>query len=212
MIAKALNLDVLRWQGTNVGGTGPMLSAVGSAGATLPSPMPMQAANAEATIGIVADTDLAVNNVTTLKVLAFKNKDQMCGYLPDSTADSKDKLNVRDGHYTLWGPLHFLFPTQNGAAVNANARKVVNYLTGADNPPDGVDLIRLEASVNLVPQCAMRVRRDAEVGPLMSAQPPQSCGCYFEAKAGHTDCTQCNAPSDCPDGRKACNKGYCEVQ
>ena len=40
----------------------------------------------------------------TLSVLAFRAQGPVRGVLPDSTSTSRDKKNVRDGHYTVWSP------------------------------------------------------------------------------------------------------------
>jgi hypothetical protein len=64
-------------------------------------------ANPEQAIGILADTNLDSTTATHITPLAYKDFDQSCGYYPDSTAAAHDKSNVRDGHYSLWGPIHF---------------------------------------------------------------------------------------------------------
>jgi hypothetical protein len=63
--------------------------------------------NPEQAIGILADTNIDAATSTHLRVLAYKDDQQSCGCCPDSTIAAHDKANVRDGHYSLWGPLHF---------------------------------------------------------------------------------------------------------
>jgi len=61
--------------------------------------------------------------------------------------------------------------------------------------------------------CAMRVKRDQEMGPVIPYQPSYGCGCYYDNLVnGRSACTPCNGPGDCPSSRPACNYGFCEVQ
>ncbi|HSY22495.1 MAG TPA: hypothetical protein VK841_10300 [Polyangiaceae bacterium] len=66
-----------------------------------------------ATIGVLSDGEVAQYNGgatdNKLKILAYQHAGQPCGYLPDSAATAKDKLNVRQGRYAAWGPLHFYY-------------------------------------------------------------------------------------------------------
>lgn len=178
---------------------------------------------AEQAIGILSnnvyDTDRS-----NLKLLAFKAAGQNCGYLPDSTADSYDKQNVRDGHYPIWGPVHFF--TRNGPSQQVVT--FVNYFSGAQNTPAILDAF---IDANLIPNCAMNVLRseNAELSEPVSYMPKQSCVCYYLANAQPptapdggsgsqqptplpAECTQCTYDSDCPASRPHCNFGYCEVQ
>jgi hypothetical protein len=69
--------------------------------------------NQSAGIGVLSESEVSqYNGAATdnkLKILAYQHAGQPCGYLPDSTASAKDKLNVRQGRYAAWGPLHFFF-------------------------------------------------------------------------------------------------------
>jgi ABC-type phosphate transport system substrate-binding protein len=170
------------------------------------------AGNQEKAIGILA-TDLTDVNRSSVRVLAFQMKGQTCGFTPDSTETAFDKQNVRDGHYAIWGPLHlYAFSSDGKTATSTNADTVISYLTGRVIPT--FDLITVEAQKGVVPDCAMRVSRTAEVGPLASYMPAKSCECKFLAAAtGSTTCTTCSADTDCASGaNKHCNYGYCEVQ
>jgi hypothetical protein len=94
-----------------------------------------------------------------------------------------------------------------------NAKRVVNYFTGTTPPPSGLDLIETEALNNLVPQCAMKVTRSTEMGPLSPFAAQNACGCYFEQKAtGQTLCTKCTTSAGCPTSAPVCSFGYCEAQ
>jgi hypothetical protein len=167
---------------------------------------------AEQAIGILSN-DVYDSSRSNLKALAYQETGQNCAYLPDSTASSYDKQNLRDGHYPIWGPLHFFTSNQPTAQVNS----FLNYVNGAQTAPGVLDAF-IEA--NLVPNCAMTVLRsgNTELGPLASFQPEASCACYFVVNAGPSgnprppECTPCGNASDCPPSRPACNFGYCEVQ
>jgi len=174
------------------------------------------AGNQEKAIGILA-TDVVDGNRATVLPLAFQAVGQSCGYTPDLTQKTFDKQNVRDGHYQIWGPLHLLTPSADGKkADKADANTVISYLTGAAEP--AFDLISVEAKKGVVPDCAMRVQRTSEVGPMASYMPAKSCECKFIAAATGTaplTCKTCNAATaatDCTASAPACNSGYCEVR
>ncbi len=171
------------------------------------------AQNQEAALGILT-AEVYTDNLLQVKALAYQDDDQLCGYYTDTTAAASDKRNVRDGHYTIWGPLHYLTRLDaNGFPSNATAKEIVSYITGTKDPPGGLDLIKVLAKVGLVPQCAMTVRRGSEMGPLSSFQPERGCGCYFDFLAtGATTCQSCKGANDCPSQRPHCNYGYCEAQ
>lgn len=170
-------------------------------------------ANPEATIGILT-AEVSGASRAQLDVLAYQDAGQTCGYWPDSTPTSFDKRNVRDGHYPIWGPLHLLTKLDtNGYPLNQVAGDVIGYLTGTKAPPGSFDLIALLGGANIIPQCAMQVRRTSELGPLASFAPPGACGCYFEAVAtGTTQCKSCSNDVDCTAAAPKCNYGYCETQ
>jgi hypothetical protein len=202
MIAKAIGAPAAKWKGIDAGSTGGVVMKV-----TNP-------ADAQATIGIMAATDITDTLTLSLRPLAYKHYDQSCAYLPDSGEGSKDKKNVRDGHYAIWGPLHFLAKLDmNRYIKNPNARRVVNYITGSVPPPGNVDLIQLEAVSNVVPTCAMGVKRTTEMGQVVPFAPLNSCGCYFDqVSTGHSTCTSCMRSTECPSTAPNCSYGYCERQ
>jgi hypothetical protein len=100
---------------------------------------------------------------------------------------------------------------------NLNAQTVIDLLRGATQS-NAFDLIAIEAGRGVVPECAMRVSRDTEVGPLMSYMPEQSCEGKFLSVADPAnlpaECRPCggDAGNTCPSDRPACNYGFCEVQ
>jgi hypothetical protein len=166
----------------------------------------------EGTIGILS-ADVAQESRSTVQILAYQHYGQSCGYYPDKDDTSNDKQNVRDGHYAVWGPLHlFTLMTSSGYPANAQAADVIGFMTGTRAPPAGLDLVALQAQRHVVPQCAMRVSRTEEIGPLSSFAPSQACGCYYEMVAGgRTSCTPCQNRTDCPAQSPFCNYGYCEM-
>jgi ABC-type phosphate transport system substrate-binding protein len=214
MLATAINVPAAKWQGnrfkpdgTTSSGSGDVLNyliALQNTGTQ---------GDADLGIGILA-TDLIDKNRATIRALPYQHYGQTCGYLPDSTDTSADKQNVRDGHYMVWGPLHMITPVTVGQPSNAGAKVVIDYLTGAVVP--AFDLIDTEAKLGVVPDCAMRVSRDSEVGPLSSYMPAKSCQCKFVAAATGTavpdGCAACLTNDDCTAAAPACNYGYCEVR
>jgi ABC-type phosphate transport system substrate-binding protein len=203
MLSAAIKVPAARWLGVSNSGSGVVITNLAAAAT---------AGNAENALGIVA-TDVADKNRATVRMLAYQHYDQTCGYWPDSTSNSFDKKNVRDGHYMVWGPLHMLARVTDEAVSNDSAKLIIDYMSGAIDPT-GFDLIALEATSGVVPACAMRVSRTEEVGPLASFMPEKSCECHFvEAATGTvpSGCESCTTSSDCPNSAPACNYGFCEV-
>jgi len=199
MIAAAIGVPADKWKGTPTASSGDLLQKL-----TLAAPR-------ERAIGILA-ADVAQDNRTVLRVLAYQHSKQSCGYFPDRDATSNEKANVRDGHYAIWGPLHLLTRLDNnGYPLKSATADVVGYLAGTKTAPGQLDLIVLEAQRHVVPQCAMRVKRTQELGPMATFSPVGSCGCYYEKVAnGATKCAPCQRQTDCPATTPVCSYGYCE--
>ncbi len=182
----------------------------------------------------VSDAGAATGGV---KPLAFQAIGQDCGYYADSTLSTYDKINVRQGRYAVWGPLHFVTsvdgsgnPTVNPQAsanlvpsVQASVETVINAIThkGLSNgsTPTLQTVIAAEAEASFIPDCAMQVKRTSELGAEASYQPTLGCGCYFESLTGGGNtlssyCTTCSVDADCAEagGYPHCNFGYCEAQ
>jgi hypothetical protein len=182
-------------------------------------------ANVESTLGILA-SDVADANRQVLKPLAFQDIGQSCGWFPDSTQSSFDKQNVRDGHYPIWGPSHFLaFVDTNGNPINANVKTLIDALNGENTQVLAtLDVVAFYASSHIVPTCAMHVARASDGQDYAAFAPPTSCSCYYDLKAtGQVDpaqCVSCTTSSDCvnaPGGKTQCVTafgippvGYCE--
>ncbi|MEI9941120.1 MAG: hypothetical protein WDO69_28210 [Pseudomonadota bacterium] len=155
-------------------------------------------------IGILVAGD-ADQNRSQVRLLPFQDAGESCGYYPDSSPTSLDKQNVRDGHYPIWGPLHFLT-----RQPNSKTQRLLSYLTGTATIT-GLDLIQVYVQSRVLPRCAMRVTRSTDGGHLTPYAPANPCGCYFEQQAtGATRCQACTASSECPESAATCSKGFCE--
>jgi ABC-type phosphate transport system substrate-binding protein len=201
MISAAIGVGPSRWKGTVTTSSSDLLSHLTAPGT-----------GAQA-LGILS-ADVAQANLGTISILAYQNHGQACGYTPDRDATTNEKINVRDGHYAIWGPLHLLTRVTNtGYPATPAVADVIGYVTGTKVAPPGLDLIALEARTHVVPECAMRVKRVQEMGALASFAPSGACGCYYEKVAnGRTACQPCMSSNDCPTTAPACSYGYCETQ
>jgi ABC-type phosphate transport system substrate-binding protein len=204
MIAAALNLPAAKWKGKDAGGSDKVVTELAAAAT---------AGNADKSLGIVA-TDRADISRGMVTILGYQHYGQSCAYWPDSDSQSFDKINVRDGHYPIWGPLHMLTKVDGDEITSESAKKVVEALSGT-SIPEGLDLIALEAKSGVVPECAMHVTRTKDGGELMSFQPEKECGCKFgkEATGAPPDgCKECESNDDCSSDKPACNYNFCEVK
>jgi hypothetical protein len=201
MFGVALGVPPAKWRGVSATSSTDLVAKL------------IASTKSEATIGILT-AEVAGANRPSLTTLAYQDAGQSCGYWTDSTPSGFDKRNVRDGHYAVWGPLHLLTKLDgNGYPINKSAGDVVAYLTGTKAAPGGFDLIALLAGANIIPACAMQVRRVSELGPLTSFAPERACGCYFEEVAtGKTTCQACMSDVECGEASPKCNYGYCETQ
>jgi hypothetical protein len=171
------------------------------------------ATSPNSTIGILT-SDVADTQRTLLKELAYQDTDQTCAYWPDSTVSAKDKQNVRDGHYPLWGRSHFFFrSSDSGDALSANVAQLLKLISGTSSV-GALNVVQVEASSGLIPDCAMRVTRSAELAPLESYMPDASCACYFSSLTGGSlaSCTACTTDAQCSGATPVCHFGYCELK
>ena len=164
-------------------------------------------ASAEKAIGILS-TDLADSERSNLRVLAYQARGQSCAYYPDSTPFSADKRNVRDGHYDIWGPVHFYTRVEGSGLPSPAAGALVTRFAA---PKLDQGLLEVIVRKHLVPKCAMKVQRSEEIGPLSPYTTDARCDCFFEVVSnGATSCQPCTLPGECPAERPTCNYGYCE--
>jgi hypothetical protein len=235
MIGSAIGLAPSKWlsQTPDAGaaqqltGSGKVLAALQGAGAgTTPSAaIGILAADLGDTYRGAAGTNDAGAVTGGLKVLAFQAKNQTCGYLPDSDSTHYDKINVRQGRYDIWGPLHMVAAVDGtGKPTSAAVASIVKFLQLDSSlaTTDAQTVIQADAKAHVIPQCAMQVSRSAEVTPdapgMASYAPPNACGCYYESlvnggNAYSKYCTTCTAATDCKNATyPKCNFGFCEAQ
>lgn len=242
MIGTAIGLTPNKWINAAVGSPNAAGDNQASSTGAMESDVASVTSMQSATIGILSAEGAAswnsTHSTTPLKILAFQANNQSCGYLPDSSATALDKINVRQGRYAIWGPLHFLANTSSGEPTGPDAAAVatvLNYfLATGPNPSatpftgalagdagagvsttDVLNLITAEATPGyVVPWCAMQAQRSSEVGPESSYQSPEPCSCKYETLLGATvpghTCTACSTSTPCANG--TCRYGYCEVQ
>lgn len=238
MISKAIGLAPTKWlaQSPYEGGIGQQESGSGAVVTAL-----QNANNANAALGILS-TEFTDLHRSTLRALAFQAKDaatggdQDCGYLPDSDSTHFDKLNVRQGRYAIWGPLHFITNVDGSGNAQPNAsntgtaaadvQALIAYVSFASTLTASQTLAMIQASQQayVVPPCAMEVMRTEDAGAEASVAPMGMCGCYYEALAAGTPtnlgkptssyCQSCQSDADCADAGiyKKCNYNFCEVQ
>lgn len=210
MIAKAIGLPSPKWKGLVQSGSGAVNTAVTSS------------TNPNATIGILA-ADWADQQRDKMKILAYQHTNQSCGYTPDSTANTFDKINVREGRYAIWGPVHYMTNVdENGTPVPAAGNPAGDYVAAAirilthDNLDAATNkaIIDAEIAAYTVPQCAMKVTRHSEIGQPVPFEPAEPCGCYFESQTGaaSASCTTCDSDADCGGDTPTCRLGYCEAR
>jgi hypothetical protein len=247
IIGDAVGLSASKWLST--------LAADAGAGQVLTSntTMASEIANANSskpntTIGILASsasdplkappgTSDAGAATGGIRPLAFQAQHQECSYYADSDLSHFDKINVRQGRYAIWGPMHYVTSVDGGGNPAANPQasndavpsssaavqafiQVVTHknLTDATTPTLQT-VVKAEASASFVPDCAMQVQRTSELGAEASYQPNLGCGCYFESLTGggatlSPYCAACNTDADCGEGGgyPHCNFGFCEAQ
>jgi hypothetical protein len=172
-------------------------------------------------IGFVA-ADSYDGSRNTVNALAFRAFRQTLAYYADSDASKHDRRNVRDGHYTVWGPEHFLVAIDaNGNITNQKAADLISWINGsvAVPAPTGStanpDLyIALEAQAGIIPACAMKVKRSSDGGLMSPLVQDDRCGCFFESNTvdgitNTADCVSCANDGQCSGGKK-CLHHYCE--
>lgn len=172
-------------------------------GATLTALNALNSTTPESGIGYVSG-EVADGNRSQIKVLAYQHTGQSCGYTPDSTTSAFDKINVRDGQYWLWSPIHlFAAVGSNSAITDTATANLIGWITGTVTPPTGLDTFLAATTAYTVPQCAMNVWRDDDLAPLYSYEPPASCACKYDFATGTSSqlrpssCTTCTQDSDC---------------
>jgi hypothetical protein len=218
-LAKATGIPLTHaLAGPNVGSNGAMITSLQSA------------SNKEAAIGFVS-TETADAARDSVRALAFQAAGQKWAYWPDSdAATARDKINVREGRYDIWNHHYFYARLDDkGDIVDADTARWIGYLTEDQPLPDGLQIVDVEIASGNIPDCAMKVKRDGDLGPLSSYQPDISCGCYFETHAPGasgtppSSCQACDNQAgaekageakdpSCPAATPYCRYGFCEVK
>jgi hypothetical protein len=220
MINAAIGLTTHTWQGdTGVTtakpggyGSGDVFGKVRDANTTAP----------EKTIGILGEdfydsSTSGTSNRNSVHALAFRAFKQMKAYWPDSTLSSRDKRNVRDGRYGIWGFVHMVANVTAGVPTDAAAKYFIDMIQGnLASPPTGLNSLDITIASHLTPVCAMKVTHDIEGAPSKPYTDPNPCGCYFETAATGTapaSCKTCSADGDCAGNANGthCRHGYCEA-
>jgi len=164
---------------------------------------------AEGAIGVLS-SDFADHDRANLRMLAFQQHGQRYAYLPDSTPETDDKANVRDGHYPIWGAIHFMAATTIDGVPSETALPLIVQFRNAKLDQALVAAI-IEAG--FVPPCAMKVTHESEIGPLSMFEPTFGCSCFYDHQVGReTTCQACTTSSQCSGDAKVCNYGFCEKQ
>jgi ABC-type phosphate transport system substrate-binding protein len=210
MLAAAIGVPSGRWKGTTNKSSDDVAGALQAAAKT------QQAA--DAALGILGADYIDSRNLRAqIRALAFQDTHQGCAVTPDSSETAKDKLNVRDGHYPIWGPLHLLYRVNTkGDPENSTIRQplleMVGYLSGTKPLPNGVSLFDVYALSGLVPECAMRVTRAQDGGAVVPFRPESPCSCLFDVRTtGATSCERCTVQGDCQADER-CSQRYCEPE
>ncbi|HEY2728573.1 MAG TPA: hypothetical protein VGK52_01455 [Polyangia bacterium] len=201
IVAKAINVPAAAFKGKVNGTGGNLVSSL------------MAAPHQDQTIGFLAADSFDANRMN-LNALAFQGFGQTKAYYADSTVDSFDKHNVRDGHYVVWGPEHFFVAVDNANAItNPKAAKFTGWVNGTVTTA-AFNFVDLEATAHVIPQCAMKVSRAQDGGFVKPYTPAAPCGCRWESVATTTatppGCTMCTTDADCTASGKKCSNNFCE--
>jgi hypothetical protein len=173
--------------------------------------------NVDASIGYTS-TEVYDDNRDQVRALKLRGLSQKRAYLPDTDLTSRDKINIREGRYTVQSALKLV------AHVDANlvpdrpgAKKLVDWLLGNPIQDPGlqlpVDIISIYAQSGVVPQCAMKVTKDTDNPIFRPFVPDRPCHCFFQTQATGAQsiagCTPCTTSATCATGQ-SCSYGYCE--
>lgn len=167
----------------------------------------------QASVGILPTT-LLDSRRSSVRVLAFQARGQRGAFYPDRKNSSFEKQNVRDGHYPLWGYMHMILRQDPGMPtqpLSVRGGRLAEILLGR-KVVASKDPVLLQVQSGLVPQCAMKVSRQSDQGPLQPLVNSEPCGCWFEKNVmgGLLGCQECPDGKTCTVG--TCRKNFCEVQ
>jgi len=170
----------------------------------------------DTTVGYTS-TEFYDENRGKVRALKVRGVNQKFAYLPDFDLGSADKINIREGRYTLQGSLKLLTKVDaSGVPTNAQVKKIIDWMQ--DNPLSDpslalpFDLNQIYATRGVVPQCAMRVTKESDQLGFKHYRHPKPCHCSFDFLAtgkASSACTACVDSSTCGAGQ-VCSHGYCE--
>ena len=192
LVALAANIQVpaARWKGSSLDQSTEVVNGVASS------------VSPENTIGILG-AEIYENSRDKLNALAFQAYKQRQG-----VHRRLDGRRPRQAQSARW-PLHRLVAhrlhDEGRAAMvcrqSPRARLLVDLILARPVTPDpGFDPLDIVIAKGLVPQCAMKVSRTVEGGPLARYSPPEPCHCYYEQKVGGgapASCQACTADDGC---------------
>ena len=163
---------------------------------------------------------------TLAKGLKVQGVNQKMAYLPDTDITSIDKINIREGRYTIQNTLKLVTGVDgNGVPTNPLVKKLIDWFQ--DNPGQEklpFDVNDIYAVRGVVPLCAMRVTKTDDYPVFKRYKHPTPCHCAFEKKATGKStipgCVPCGdtsvdggvdagAAGACPTG-SMCSHGFCE--
>ena len=172
---------------------------------------------ANAALGILAADYIDTKNLRAqIRVLAFQDTDQHCAVFPDSSSTARDKLNVRDGHYPIWGPMHLLLRVDGqGKPLNASNRQavtdIIGYLSGTKALPESsaaarpVRTKRARAGMRHARHAQQRRRKHIS----RTSRPARARACSTTRPRARRIARNVQVQGDCGSG-ETCSQGYCE--
>jgi hypothetical protein len=132
VLATAIGLPPMKWQVPSTFTTTKIVTGL------------LGAQNAEATIALVAN-DTADPLGTAVIPLAYQQTGQRCGYTPSSDTQHHDFINVRQGRYALWSPLHVIMALDSLGQIvdhtgqpDATLAAIAAFMAATGPTPPGV--------------------------------------------------------------------------
>ena len=226
MIGAAIGLDPRTWKGVTSASNAAIVTDLENVvSGLLPDGDAGTTSEIQAAMGILS-SDYTGANAATLRALAFQDHGQPCAWTPDSSSNTFDKRNVRDGHYPIWGPSHLITSVTGGVPTHPVVNKLYAALNGQDpGLAEKLDVVRLYATHFIVPTCAMHVSRLSDGQNYSAYLPPgrTGCSCYYDSVVPldqpDPECTVCKTDADCVSAHPArvCNifsgaSGFCELK
>ncbi len=199
LVGSRIKLATSRWKGQTAGSVDDLINLL----------------YADGTQGIgILPTTLVDRKRAELRPLGFQAMGQKGAFFPDRRSTTYDKQSVRDGHYPLWGYLHTILrqdPGNPGQPLSKKGARLADIFLGKSQV-GGQDSQLLQVQNGFIPQCAMRVAKTTDAGPMTVYAHGEPCHCFFDhnVSQGMLSCQQCPAGSCTSSG--VCRRKYCEAQ